>query len=264
MTTLVNRAKMTTATTGTGTITLGSAEAGYQTFAAAGVSDGDVVRYVIEDGNNWEIGTGTYTASGTTLSRTPSESSNAGSAINLSGSAVVYVAATAADMVAQHTRDVFTATGGQTSFTTSVGYRPNNLDVFLNGVLLVNGTDYTATDGSSVVLSSGATVGDTVTIIIYSNVSVVPLAVQTRQAFTATSGQTTFSTSGYTQNYVDVYLNGVLLIDGTDYTATDGTDIVLGSGATTGDNLLVIATNPTTEIAAPKGFAIAMAIVFGG
>lgn len=97
MATFVNRAKVSTSTTGTGTITLGAAEDGYQTFAAAGVGDGDSVRYTIEDGSNWEIGTGTYTASGTTLSRTPSESSNAGAAINLSGGAVVFVTALATD-----------------------------------------------------------------------------------------------------------------------------------------------------------------------
>lgn len=96
---LVNRAKMTTVTTGTGTITLGSASSGYQTFAAAGVANGDTVRYVIEDGTAWEIGTGVYTAAGTTLSRTVSQSSNAGSAINLSGSAVVFVSAVEADIV---------------------------------------------------------------------------------------------------------------------------------------------------------------------
>jgi len=96
MVTLVNRAKVSTATTGTGTITLGTAESGYQTFAAAGVVNSDVVRYVIEDGTDWEIGTGTYSAG--TLTRTVLESSNADAALNLTGSAVVYVSATAEDI----------------------------------------------------------------------------------------------------------------------------------------------------------------------
>ncbi len=96
---LKNRAKMSTSTTGTGTITLGSAESGYQTFADAGVSNGNVVRYVIEDGNNFEIGTGTYTASGTTLTRSVSESNNSNNAINLSGSATVFISAIDDDIV---------------------------------------------------------------------------------------------------------------------------------------------------------------------
>ena len=101
MVTLVNRAKVSTATTGTGTITLGAAESGYQTFLEAGVSNADIVHYIIEDDNgaSWEIGTGTYTASGTTLTRTVSESSNSGSAITLTGSAVVFVGATAEDIL---------------------------------------------------------------------------------------------------------------------------------------------------------------------
>ena len=98
MVTLVNRAKMNTSTTGTGTIALGTAEDGYQTFAAAGVADGQTVRYTIEDGSSWEIGSGTYTASGTTLSRTVLESSNAGSAISLSGFAIVFVTAAGTDI----------------------------------------------------------------------------------------------------------------------------------------------------------------------
>ena len=98
MVTFVNRAKMSTATTGTGTITLGSADDGYQSFSAAGVGDGDLVRYVIEDGNEWEIGTGTYTAAGTTLTRTVSESSNAGSAITLTGQAKVFLTILADDI----------------------------------------------------------------------------------------------------------------------------------------------------------------------
>jgi hypothetical protein len=95
---LFNRAKMDTTTTGSGTITLGSAVDGYQTFADAGVADSDVVQYVIEDGTSWEIGTGTYSASGTSLTRTPSESSNAGAAISLTGAAEVFITAVADDL----------------------------------------------------------------------------------------------------------------------------------------------------------------------
>jgi len=171
MVVLVNRAKMTTSTTGTGTITLGSVVDGYQTFAAAGVSNGDSVRYVIEDGtSNWEIGSGTYTASGTTLSRTPSESSGGGSAINLSGDAIVFVSAIASDIQpVTYVSTTFTATAGQTAFT--VSYTAGLVEVFLNGAKL-SAADFTATNGTSVVLASGANVGDTVDVIAYGTVSV--------------------------------------------------------------------------------------------
>jgi hypothetical protein len=127
---LVNRAKMTTATTGTGTITLGSAESGYQTFASAGVADADVIRYVIEDGSAWEIGEGTYTASGTTLSRTPSASSIGGGAITLSGAAVVYVTAVAEDIAQPERIDIYT-TPGTTTWTKPVGAK--SVEVILVG-----------------------------------------------------------------------------------------------------------------------------------
>ena len=53
-----------------------------------------------------------------------------------------------------------TATAGQTLFQPSGGYRINQIAVFRNGTRLVDGSDFTARDGASVTLLSGATVGD--------------------------------------------------------------------------------------------------------
>jgi len=66
-------------------------------------------------------------------------------------------------------------------------------------------------------------------------------ATYTRTSFTATSGQTTFSVT-YTVGYVTVYLNGVLL-NASDYTASNGTSVVLAVGAATGDIVETIAYN---------------------
>jgi hypothetical protein len=99
---------MSTSITGTGTITLGSALDGFFTFAEAGAQDADVVSYTIEDGNDVEIGTGTYTASGTTLSRDAVTESKIGgtagtSKINLSGNATVFLTARAEDFARRPT-----------------------------------------------------------------------------------------------------------------------------------------------------------------
>jgi hypothetical protein len=96
---LYNLARMTTATTGTGTITLGSAVSGFLTFAQAGVQDGETVRYAIKDGSNSEIGYGVYTSSGTTLTRNVLKSTNSDAAINLSGSAEVIITPAAEDLL---------------------------------------------------------------------------------------------------------------------------------------------------------------------
>ena len=108
---LGNRAKMSTSTTGTGTITLGSASTGYQTFDAAGITNGQTVRYAIEDGSNFEIGSGTYTTSGTTLTRTVTESNNSDNAITLSGGALVFITATVADLFVNDGASNLTTTG---------------------------------------------------------------------------------------------------------------------------------------------------------
>ena len=90
---LKDRVKETTTTTGTGTVTLAGAASGFQSFAAVG--DGNQTFYAIVDSasGDWEVGVGTYTSSGTTLSRTTVvSSSNAGSLVNFgAGSKDVFV-----------------------------------------------------------------------------------------------------------------------------------------------------------------------------
>jgi len=61
-----------------------------------------------------------------------------------------------------------------------------------------------------------------------------------RNTYTATSGQTSFAAT-YDTGYVDVYLNGIKLLAGTDFTATSGTAIVLTTGATAGDIVDIVA-----------------------
>ena len=62
-----------------------------------------------------------------------------------------------------------------------------------------------------------------------------------RGTFTATSGQTVFTTTGYDSGFIDVYLNGVKLVVGTDVTATNGTTFTLTTGAAAGDIVEYIA-----------------------
>ena len=85
----------------------------------------------------------------------------------------------------------------------------------------------------------------------------VPQATQTRDAFTATSGQTSFATSGYTPNFLDVFLNGVKMA-AADYTASNGSDVVLATGAATGDILEVVAytTFDTANVTGAANFTV--------
>ena len=153
---LANRARVSTSTTGTGTLTLGTPNGGFQSFADAGITNGAVVRYVIEDtNNNWEIGTGTYSSTGPTLTRTPSESNNGGAAINLSGNAVVFVSAGKEELQFAANMDQNVATTSSPAFTA----------LTVNGNITVTGTvdgRDVATDGSKLDgIEAGADVTDT-------------------------------------------------------------------------------------------------------
>lgn len=90
---LKDRVKVTTTTTGTGALTLGAAVAGFQDFSVIG--DGNTTYYTINDaaGGDWEVGIGTYSSTGGTLSRDlVLESSNSGNLVNFgAGDKVVFV-----------------------------------------------------------------------------------------------------------------------------------------------------------------------------
>ena len=157
---------------------------------------------------------------------------------------------------------VYTATAGQTSFSgnddnsNSLAYTAGQIDVFLNGVRLA-AADYTATNGTTVVLGVGAEVGDTLNINAFGTFSVADVIVDRLEFdYTATAGQTTFTgsdndsqTMAYTAGRIDVYLNGSHLNQTDDYVATNGTSVVLQSGAQAGDILHVVS-HGTVNLAA--------------
>ena len=86
-----DRVKESSTTTGTGTYTLAGAEAGHQTFSVIG--NGNTTYYAATDGTYWEVGIGTYTASGTTLARTTIlSSSNSNNAVDwTAGEKLIFV-----------------------------------------------------------------------------------------------------------------------------------------------------------------------------
>lgn len=101
-------------TPGTGTITLGTAISGFLTFAQGGVSNAEVVTYAINDQGQSEIGYGTYTSAGTTLSRdTVLSSTNGGfggSKISATSTAQVFIAMSARDQAGLSVDNIWTGT----------------------------------------------------------------------------------------------------------------------------------------------------------
>jgi hypothetical protein len=113
---------MTTATTGTGTVTLGSAVTKFRSFAEASVPNASVVSYLIEDGNDYELGYGVYTSAGTTMTRAVVLDSKVGGVagttkINLSGAATVSIVANISDI--RRNRN-YTGTGTSTNVTAGI------------------------------------------------------------------------------------------------------------------------------------------------
>jgi hypothetical protein len=231
---LADRVKETTTTTGTGTVTLLGASTGYQSFAAVGNANTTYYTIAGQTGSEWEVGIGTYTSSGTTLSRdTVLASSNSGSLVTFSAG----------------TKDVF------------VTY-PAGRSVYANGTVLTatNSSILPATSGGTG-LSAPGTAGNVLTSNGSTWTSSAPSgSAYTRTSFTATAGQTAFTVT-YAVGYLQVYVNGVLLAT-SDYTATSGTGFTLSVACASGDivEALVITTSVT---GITTGKSIAMAMIFG-
>lgn len=146
---LADRVKETTTTTGTGTVTLLGASTGYQSFAAIGNANTTYYTIAGQTGSEWEVGIGTYTSAGTTLSRTTVlSSSNSGSLVNFSaGTKDVFV-------TQPSSRTVYVGASDQTI------YGANNAQG--NGALLVNATsvnnNYTVQTGYNAISAGPITI----------------------------------------------------------------------------------------------------------
>jgi hypothetical protein len=151
---LANRARQFTATVGQGTLALGAAMPRYRTFAAAGVADGNSVHYVIEDGSNWELGTGVLGGGGTTLTRTLIQSST-GALLSLTGNANVRVDILGVDINAAQAGSLPNMNGALMVFmqtTPPVAWTKNT---GANDYLLrCNGTGTGGTSGGAVLFST--------------------------------------------------------------------------------------------------------------
>jgi len=153
---LKDRVKETSATTGTGTLTLAGAVTDFQAFSVIG--DGNTTYYTITlpEGDEWEVGIGTYTASGTTLSRdTVLASSNSGSLVNFSaGDKDVFVVYPAGKAVYEDASGNVTVDGTITGeeMVASNGLFVNNQTISINYTVP---SGYNATSTGPVTVASG-------------------------------------------------------------------------------------------------------------
>jgi hypothetical protein len=129
----------------------------------------------------------------------------------------------------------YVATASQTTFTISGGYTPGLVDVYQNGAKLDNATDFVATNGTTIVLTNAAAVNDVIEVYRYQTAFLANNALRQIYEFVATAGQTTFL-ANYNTGMVDVFYNGSKLVS-TEYTAGNGTSIILGFACNLNDTI---------------------------
>ena len=140
-------------------------------------------------------------------------------------------------------RNVYTATSGQTTFAAT--YDLGFVDVYLNGVKLVAGTDFTATSGTSVVLTTGAALNDTVDIVAYG-------------AFDIANTYTQAQSDARFVNVTGDTITGALTVDGnltvdTNTLFVDATNNKVGIGTSSPSARLHVTTVGTSDVPLPSG-----------
>ena len=154
-------------------------------------------------------------------------------------------------------RYVFTISGTPTTVSgaddnsKTLAYNVGFVDVYLNGVKQVVGTDVTATSGSTLVFASALAANDIVEAVTFDTfTSATAAIVGTRSEFnyvisgtptTVSGADAGGSTLSYTAGLVDVFLNGVRMKVGTDVTASNGTEVVFASSLVAGDLVDIVA-----------------------
>ena len=143
--------------------------------------------------------------------------------------------------------DYFTATQGQTVFTSTQNFTDKSVQVFINGIKLRTTTDFTTTNPSTVTLVNGASVGDRINIVVSFGYTLE------EQTFTATQNQLTFSPSGTFASAanIKVYINGIKLRKTADYGASS--PITLLSAANDGDEVDLVCDNAEDYYTAIQG-----------
>ena len=268
-----DRVKVQTSTTGSSTITLSASPvAGFQAFPST--LNGETVGYVIESGTSFEIGTGTYTHSGLTLTRTL-RSSSTGSLLSLSGTSTVFLSPTYADLqiveffsstsdlpaaASSHGRiyhvhgegAMYFAHGGAwyklanaTNATTSAAGLMSSADkTKLDGVA-TSANNFTLPTASSSALG-GIKVGgnlsiDSNGILSASSSGASSANFSSTILADATANQTVYSSLTYIQNREAIYVNGVKMLRGTDYTNNSaGNTITFAAGLAAGDKVELV------------------------
>ena len=155
----------------------------------------------------------------------------------------------------------FTAAGGETSIHVAddgrnILYDPNFVDVFINGVKIIPGVDFSATTGNSITFTETLDNEDIVEVVGFEIASLIPSynqATIAKYTYVASGGETsvTETESGfpfsYTPNYVAVFKNGVKLVENSDFFALDGSTITNLSALNENDVIEIISM-PVVEV----------------